>query len=46
MPEEVLYETVKLESLHLSEKEEEALSEGIFFQTLTEVFEFLENSMS
>lgn len=46
MPEQLLYESVKLNTLHLSEKEKRELSEGVVFMTLTEVFEFLENSMS
>ena len=46
MPEGILYESVKLNTLHLSEKEKQELSEGVVFPTLTEVFEFLENSMS
>ena len=46
MPEQILYESVRLNTLHLSEKEKRELSEGVVFMTLTEVFEFLENSMS
>lgn len=46
MPENMLYDAVKLSSLQLSEEEQERLRAGITFQGLTEVFEFLENSMS
>lgn len=46
MPEEILYDSVETSSLHFQEKEQSQLSEGIVFPNLTEVFEFLENSMS
>ncbi|MBQ8857994.1 MAG: hypothetical protein IJ024_07630 [Lachnospiraceae bacterium] len=46
MPEETLYDSIELSGLHFVGKEEQELSEGIIFQNLTEVFEFLENSMS
>ena len=46
MPEEIVYESVEIRSLHFSEKEKPQLLEGMVFQTLPEVFEFLENSMS
>lgn len=46
MPEEILYDSVEISSLHFQEKEQSQLSEGIVFSDLTEVFEFLENSMS
>lgn len=46
MPEDVLYDSVKLSSLHFQENEYSKLLEGMTFYSLTEVFEFLENSMS
>ena len=46
MPSERLYDSVKLSTLHLEEEEYTELFQGIKFETLTEVFEFLENSMS
>ena len=46
MPEETLYDTIEVNSLHFYGDEEQELSKGKIFQTLTEVFEFLENSMS
>lgn len=46
MPENILYDSVKLSSLHLSAEEQERLRDGVTFNYLTEVFEFLENSMS
>lgn len=46
MPEKILYESIALSSLHLSEKEKKHLKEGIILQDLKEVYEFLENSMS
>ncbi len=46
MPEETVYDSVKLNSLHFYEEEKQQLLDGMVFQNLTEVFEFLENSMS
>ena len=46
MPEETLYDSVEMSSLRFYEDEEQKLIEGMVFQDLTEVFEFLENSMS
>ena len=46
MPENKVYDSVQINSLHLSEDEVEQLRNGIVFQNLKEVFEFLENSMS
>ena len=46
LPENVIYDSVKLSTLHLTESEYTALNDGIDFYSLTEVFEFLENSMS
>ena len=46
MPEETLYDSIETSSLSFYGDEEHRLSEGIVFQNLTEVFEFLENSMS
>ena len=46
MPEKNIYEIIKLSSLQLTENEYITLLEGIHFQNLTEIFNFLENSMS
>lgn len=46
MPEETLYDSVEMSSLFFQERENAQLVEGIVFEDLTEVFEFLENSMS
>lgn len=46
MPEESLYDSIKLSSLHMTSKERGELMQGVVFESLTEVFEFLENSMS
>ena len=46
MPEKSLYDSVELNGLHFTEKEKPQLMEGMVFRDLTEVFEFLENSMS
>jgi hypothetical protein len=46
MPEEYLYDSIKLSSLDFYGEEETKLMEGMEFENLTEVFEFLENSMS
>ena len=46
MPEEVLYDSVEVSSLKFYEDEQQQLKEGMIFDDLTELFEFLENSMS
>lgn len=46
MPEAVLYESIEINSLHITEAEEKGLRAGMVFSDLPEVFEFLENSMS
>ena len=46
LPEEIIYDSVKLSTLQLTDSEYTALSNGIDFYSLTEVFGFLENSMS
>ena len=46
IPENIIYDSIRLSSLHLTESEYAAFSDGIDFYSLTEVFEFLENSMS
>lgn len=46
MPEDVLYESIAINSLHITEADEEGLRAGMIFSNLPEVFEFLENSMS
>ena len=46
MPEDAIYDSVKLSSLGLYEEEKERLINGMVFENLTAVFEFLENSMS
>ena len=46
MPENVIYDSVKLSTLQISEEEKIMLREGVTFETLTDVFGFLENSMS
>ena len=46
MPEKILYDSVKTESLVLQEKDVPGLLEGQEYLELTEVFEFLENCMS
>lgn len=46
MPEELIYESIRLSSLQLTEGEYIALLDGIHFQNLPEIFNFLENSMS
>lgn len=46
MPEKILYDSVETDDLQLYEDEEQKLLKGMVFQDLTEVFEFLENSMS
>ena len=46
MPEETVYDSIEISSLRFFGDEESRLMEGMVFQNLTEVFEFLENSMS
>ena len=46
MPEEILYDSIDVESLQFYGNEKKQLTEGMIFGNLTEVFEFLENSMS
>lgn len=46
MPENIIYDSVDLSSLQLTEDEKNELKKGITFNDLPEVFEFLENSMS
>ena len=46
MPEETLYDSVKVSTLHIVEEEMTQLQEGMIFEDLTELFGFLENSMS
>lgn len=46
MPEEQIYDSIKLSSLYISENEYEELYNGLVFEHLNEVLEFLENSMS
>lgn len=46
MPENTVYESVKMNSLYVTEKEKQRLITGRIFWNLPEVFEFLENSMS
>ena len=46
MPEDSLYDSVQLSSLSFYGDEKEQLVNGMVFENLTEVFEFLENSMS
>ena len=46
IPENIIYDSVKLSTLHLTDSESAALLTGIRFAGLSEVFEFLENSMS
>ncbi len=46
MPEETLYDSVETSSLNFHGTEEAELMNGITFESLKEVFEFLENSMS
>lgn len=46
MPENIIYDSIRTESIHFPEGELPVLREGITFQTLPEVYEFLENSMS
>jgi len=46
MPEESVYDSIRLSTLSFYGEEEQKLTEGMIFENLTEVFEFLENSMS
>lgn len=46
MPEKTVYESVKINSLYVTEQEKLRLIAGKIFWNLPEVFEFLENSMS
>lgn len=46
IPENIIYDSVKLSTLHLTDSESAALLIGIRFESLKEVFEFLENTMS
>ena len=46
MPEEILYDSIDVDSLQFYGNEKKQLTEGMIFRNLTEVFEFLENSMS
>lgn len=46
MPEGVLYDAVELSGLHMPEEERIRFTEGVRFENLGSLFEFLENSMS
>ena len=46
MPDEIIYDCVEASNLQIGGTERERLLEGVRFETLTEVFEFLENAMS
>ena len=46
MPEEILYDSIEVDSLQFYGNEKKQLTEGMIFKNLTEVYEFLENSMS
>ena len=46
MPEEILYDSIEVDSLQFYGNDERQLMKGMIFGNLTEVFEFLENSMS
>ena len=46
IPENTIYDSIKMSSLQLTDSEYTALLNGIHFKKLTELFEFLENSMS
>lgn len=46
MPEDSVYDSIRVSTLNFYGEEEEKLMEGMVFEDLTEVFEFLENSMS
>ena len=46
MPDAVVYDSVEMDGLHLQQTEVTLLEEGVRFENLSEVFEFLENAMS
>ena len=46
MPDEIVYDSVESSSLQMGGEVRTQLLEGIRFESLTEVFEFLENAMS
>lgn len=46
IPENEIYDSVKLSTLQLTKSEKAALVNGIDFKNIAEVFEFLESSMS
>ncbi len=46
MPDESIYDSLKTSNLQFQEKDYMLLKEGISFESLTEVFEFLESCMS
>lgn len=46
MPDATLYDSVEISSLHMQGMEEVQFLEGMRFESLAEVFEFLENAMS
>lgn len=46
LPENRIYESMKAEALNFPEQQLPELYRGIFFDTLPEVYEFLENCMS
>lgn len=46
MPDGILYDSVELSSLHIPAVELHDLTEGVRFENLRSVFEYLENSMS
>lgn len=46
MPEESIYDSLKTSNLQFQEKDYLQLKNGIVFQSLAEVFEFLESCMS
>lgn len=46
MPEESIYDSLKISNLQFQEKDYLQLKNGIVFQSLAEVFEFLESCMS
>ena len=46
MPEESIYDSLKIGTLQFMTEDYEKLKEGMIFQSLNEVFEFLESCMS
>lgn len=46
MPEHTVYDFMEIKTLHFPENERAELKKGLVFETLAEVYEFLENSMS